>query len=266
MGKRIIETRLLIKKENTWNVATYLWNETQTNATLELNGKDTQVSWINENGNNLTTLYHVPDENECIACHQSNSTMTPLGTKLRNLNRTVERNGVTINQIIHLQSVGVSNDFQVSEVSQIVDYNISVRATRLLTFKKCFIRWQQLFNPINRMLCNIIEDIFQPSDGINSLFLAGPEKGIHHGDALSGIMRACEEVIFSSEGKRTDGVFHQVIVDLQSAVTAVSFKFFFSLEQVIQGFSERRFREGLGIFLFRPSEKFVPKGKGIFLP
>ena len=122
LGKRIIETRLLIKEDNTWNVATYQWNETQTNATLELNGIDTQVSWINENGNNISTLYHIPDENECIACHQSNSTMIPLGTKLRNLNRTVERNGVTLNQINHLQSVGILNDFQVNQVPSIIDY------------------------------------------------------------------------------------------------------------------------------------------------
>lgn len=122
LGKRIIETRLLIKEDNTWNVATYLWNETQTNATLALNGMDTEVGWINKNGNNSSTLYHVPDENECIACHQSNSTMTPLGTKLRNLNRTVERNGISLNQINHLQSVGFLNDFQVSQVPNIIDY------------------------------------------------------------------------------------------------------------------------------------------------
>lgn len=123
LGKRIIETRLLVKEMNTWNVATYLWNETQTDAILELNGFDTQVSWINTNGNSLSTMYHVPDENECIACHQSNSSMIPLGTSLRNLNRTIEINGTSLNQISYLQSVGVLSDFQVSQVPQIVDYN-----------------------------------------------------------------------------------------------------------------------------------------------
>ncbi|NNK21763.1 MAG: hypothetical protein HKP48_00335 [Winogradskyella sp.] len=123
LGKRIIETRLLIKESNLWNVATYIWNDAQTDATLELNGMDTQVSWTNSNGNNISTLYHIPDRNECITCHQSNSTLIPLGTKLRNLNRVVERNGASINQINHLQSVGVLNGFQVNEISQIVDYN-----------------------------------------------------------------------------------------------------------------------------------------------
>lgn len=122
LGKRIIETRLLIKEKETWNIATYLWNEAQSDAILALNGTDTQVSWMDSNGNNVSTLYHVPNENECIACHQANSTMIPLGTKLRNLNRTVERNGVEVDQINHLQSIGVLNKFQVNQITKIVDY------------------------------------------------------------------------------------------------------------------------------------------------
>lgn len=122
LGKRIMETRLLIKENNTWNVATYTWNDAQTNATLELGGMNTQVSWINSNGSSVSTIYHVPDENECIACHQSSSATIPLGTKLRNINRIVERNGVSINQISHLQSIGILNDFQVSQVPHIIDY------------------------------------------------------------------------------------------------------------------------------------------------
>lgn len=60
LGKRIIETRLLIKESDTWNVATYIWNQAQTDASLELNGLDSEVSWINEDGRNLSTMYHVP--------------------------------------------------------------------------------------------------------------------------------------------------------------------------------------------------------------
>jgi len=123
LGKRIIESRLLIKENDTWNIATYLWNQDQTDAILELNGFDTQVSWINANGNSLSTIYHVPDENECTACHQSNSAMIPLGPTLRNLNRMVERNGISLNQIDYFQSIGILNDFQVSQVPHIVDYN-----------------------------------------------------------------------------------------------------------------------------------------------
>lgn len=122
LGKRIIETRLMIKENDLWNVATYVWNDTQTNASLNLDGLDTQLSWVNANGNSITTMYHVPTEDECIACHQSNSNIIPLGTKLRNLNRMVDRNGTSLNQIEHLQVVGVFNNFNVNDLPQIVDY------------------------------------------------------------------------------------------------------------------------------------------------
>lgn len=122
LGKRIIETRLMIKENSIWNIATYIWNETQDDAKLELEGQDTYVSWINLSGNNISTLYHIPDENECIACHQSNSEMIPLGTKLRNLNRSITSNGVSVNQITYLQSVGFLNDFQEDGIPKIVNY------------------------------------------------------------------------------------------------------------------------------------------------
>ncbi len=122
LGKRVIESRLLIKEEGVWNVATYLWNDEQSDATLQEEGHDTQVSWLDAKGERRSTLYHVPSKKECATCHQSRSTVTPLGPTLRNLNREVERNGVMVNQIRHLQSVGIFNEFSVEEISQIADY------------------------------------------------------------------------------------------------------------------------------------------------
>lgn len=123
LGKKLIETRLLIKENNTWNSATYIWNQNQTDAILKLDGLDTTISWINHNGNNLSTVYHIPTENECMTCHQSNSKMTPLGPTLINLNRNVDRNGSILNQLTHLQNVGMLNSFPASQISQMVNYN-----------------------------------------------------------------------------------------------------------------------------------------------
>lgn len=125
LGKRIIETRLEIKENDVWNVATYLWNENQTDAVLELNGYDTPISWIDKNGISRSTVYHVPTENECMTCHQSNSSLKPLGPTLVNLNKDVDRNGATINQLKYLQNIGVMNDFSLNQISQIVDYDDS---------------------------------------------------------------------------------------------------------------------------------------------
>ncbi len=122
LGKRIIETRLLIKEEETWNVATYLWNQAQTEASLTINGLETELSWIAEDGTQLSTQYQVPSENDCKTCHQSNARMSPLGPSLRNLNRQVDRNGISLNQLSHLQDQGVLNDFEVSQIPQMVNY------------------------------------------------------------------------------------------------------------------------------------------------
>lgn len=122
LGKRVIETRLMIKNNGAWNVATYIWNETQTDGILALNGSSTPVNWIGADGENRSTVYLVPDENECIACHQANSEMIPLGTTLKNLNREVSRNGASTNQLTHLQSVAILNQFEVTQVASMVNY------------------------------------------------------------------------------------------------------------------------------------------------
>ncbi len=122
LGKRIIETRLEIKESGTWNIATYLWNDAQTEAILALDGIDTEVSWITENGETRSILYHVPTQNECMTCHQSSSHMSPIGPTLLNLNRDVFRNGTAINQIDHMQSLGILNDFLIDQLPKMVDY------------------------------------------------------------------------------------------------------------------------------------------------
>jgi len=123
LGKRVIETRLMIKSEGIWNSATYVWNEEQNDATLNNLGYDTSVSWIDEEGTVISTFYHVPDHNECITCHQFDSEMTPLGTTQVNLNNTIERNGVTWNQLEYLKSIELlSTNVDPFEVSTIVDY------------------------------------------------------------------------------------------------------------------------------------------------
>lgn len=122
LGKRLIETRLLVKESDVWNAATYEWNEAQTAATIELDGLDKQVAWINSDGVNRSTLYKIPTENECMTCHQSNASMTPLGPTILNLNRTVDRDGLGLNQLNHVQAIGILNDFPVSEAPKMVDY------------------------------------------------------------------------------------------------------------------------------------------------
>lgn len=125
LGKRVIETRLMIKQDGLWNIATYIWNEAQTDATVALDGASTPINWVTANGENRSTVYLIPNEDECIACHQSNDEIIQLGTTLKNLNREVTRNGTSVNQLTHLQNVAILNQFDVNPVSVMVNYKDS---------------------------------------------------------------------------------------------------------------------------------------------
>jgi uncharacterized repeat protein (TIGR03806 family) len=83
---RIIETRLMIKKGTEWIFANYIWNNEQTEATLNMNGSFTNISW-NEGGTIKTTDYRIPSEVECFTCHKSDNAAIPIGPKPQNLNK-----------------------------------------------------------------------------------------------------------------------------------------------------------------------------------
>ena len=120
---RIIETRLLVKTAGTWNVATYLWNEAQTDATLLLDGTTTDLSWTSKRGQPSSTTYAVPHEGECVTCHQHDGESAFIGPTLRNLNRLVVRDDVEVNQFDHLAAVGVLDLAEGASAASIVDYN-----------------------------------------------------------------------------------------------------------------------------------------------
>lgn len=122
LGKQIIETRLLIKKEGLWNVGTYVWNEEQTEATLTLDGFDRDVTWIDENGDIQEIQYEYPDQRDCVSCHQRNEEVTPLGPTLRNLNIDINREEESVNQLEYFQLNEHLDDFEITTVSKIPDY------------------------------------------------------------------------------------------------------------------------------------------------
>ena len=91
LGRQIIETRVLIKKEDGWQTGDYVWNASQTEATLDLEGGDVLISWIDGDGESQSITYNIPSNNDCFTCHQNSDDVTPIGPKLRMLN--FERNG-----------------------------------------------------------------------------------------------------------------------------------------------------------------------------
>lgn len=85
---RIIETRLMIKTldDDGWIFANYVWNEDQTEATLDLNGSFTNVTFV-ENGVSRNVNYRIPSEGECFTCHKLGDVAVPIGPKPQNLNK-----------------------------------------------------------------------------------------------------------------------------------------------------------------------------------
>jgi uncharacterized repeat protein (TIGR03806 family) len=84
--RRIIETRLLFKRNGSWNFADYVWNAEQTEAYLDLNGSNTPVTWIDEQGHQRSIQYRIPSAAECQTCHKVNFDPIPIGPKPQNLN------------------------------------------------------------------------------------------------------------------------------------------------------------------------------------
>lgn len=121
-GRRILETRLLVLTNNEWNVATYVWNDEQTNGTVLLDGLETEVTWTLDDGSERTIDYQIPDEAQCVSCHQQSNAVTPIGPELRNLNFEVTRSGDLVNQLSHYQRVGILGDVDITTVGAMVDY------------------------------------------------------------------------------------------------------------------------------------------------
>ena len=86
LGKKIIETRILLKVNGTWLVGDYIWNTAQTEATYRETGSTESISYIDGNGTTQNVDYQIPSKQDCFTCHNNNATTFPIGPKLRNLN------------------------------------------------------------------------------------------------------------------------------------------------------------------------------------
>ncbi len=86
LGKKIIETRVLIKKEGEWLARNYFWNNEQTDALLDDDVHGLLVDWIDATGANKSVNYLVPPNNMCVLCHTKDGIIIPIGPKARALN------------------------------------------------------------------------------------------------------------------------------------------------------------------------------------
>jgi uncharacterized repeat protein (TIGR03806 family) len=88
-GRRLLETRILAHRPEGWVGLPYLWNEEQTEATLDVAGDTVEVAWRHTDGKPRTNRYLIPNANQCKGCHEADGTdkpMRPLGPTARQLN------------------------------------------------------------------------------------------------------------------------------------------------------------------------------------
>jgi len=87
---RLIETRLLVRRQSGWEAFPYVWNDEQTEAFLRVAGTSQPVSLSGDGGTQDFT-YFVPNENQCSGCHtriHPDGGLEPLGAVAHQLNFT----------------------------------------------------------------------------------------------------------------------------------------------------------------------------------
>lgn len=119
LGKKIIETRILIKTNGVWTAGNYVWNDSQTEAYLDGGAHAVPISWIDMDGNNRNINYLVPPNSLCFQCHDYYNNPMPVGPKLRSLN--FEHNGQ--NQIQYFIDKGLLQGVPaVSQITALPDW------------------------------------------------------------------------------------------------------------------------------------------------
>lgn len=124
-SKKIIETRLMIRKANEWIFANYIWNDEQTEALydVKMNGGFLNNLEFVHNGETKIANYRIPSQSQCTTCHSNNETIVPIGTKPQNLNFAINFADGNKNQLQKLKEFGYINNEIPANIASAVDYN-----------------------------------------------------------------------------------------------------------------------------------------------
>lgn len=82
-----VETRLLVHGRAGWVAFTYIWDDAGREATIDIAGRVSQLSFLDAQGAPRTSTYLVPSSAQCGNCHETSRVLTPIGPKARLLNR-----------------------------------------------------------------------------------------------------------------------------------------------------------------------------------
>ncbi len=105
--KDIIETRLLIREAEGWKAMTYVWNDEQTEAFLEIAGDDKMVHFVDTKGVSQQVRYVIPNQNQCKGCHNQNDRLMPIGPSIARLNGEMTYSEGKENQVDYWKTHGL---------------------------------------------------------------------------------------------------------------------------------------------------------------
>ena len=118
---KIIETRLMIRKNEGWTFANYVWNDAQNEALFDLDGSTVDLQW-QENGEINTVQYRIPSGAKCLTCHKIQETPQPIGPKPRNLNLVYDYSEDSENQLNKLVDLGYLENALPSNITTLPNY------------------------------------------------------------------------------------------------------------------------------------------------
>lgn len=149
---RLMETRLLVRREQGWEAVSYVWNEDQTDAILTKIGDAQKLTLVSGSEAESEFTYIVPDINQCAGCHAPNNTtreLAPLGVRPRHLNKTYQYGDVSINQLLKLVRVGyLSGLDDIQQIARNDDWSDDTVATNQRARAYLDINCSHCHNPV----------------------------------------------------------------------------------------------------------------------
>lgn len=106
---RLVETRVLVRRDDGWHGLPYVWNAEETEATLQRTGAIVQLSLVDDDSE-VPLTYVVPDVNQCASCHATNHStgaIEPIGLQARHLNTEVDLGDGLASQLDQWQALGL---------------------------------------------------------------------------------------------------------------------------------------------------------------
>jgi uncharacterized repeat protein (TIGR03806 family) len=107
---RVIETRILVRREEGWAALPYAWNDDQRSTRLARTGAFVDLTLIDAGGRTSALAYQVPDVNQCAQCHVTNASdgqLRPIGPRARHLNGTYPYADGPANQLARWHEAGL---------------------------------------------------------------------------------------------------------------------------------------------------------------